>query len=114
MSNPLTQAELEHLAEVREVYQTVNTAGWRRILEQMQRFVDEAQEDMIGAMYAADAVKAGLQTRWQQRISMLRGVKKYIADLEDERVQLLEEAKPSVPREEMNAERSEAVGEWTN
>jgi hypothetical protein len=96
----ITVQELDHLSEVREVCQTVETAGWRRILEQMKAFVDEAQEEMIGAAYASAEIKAGLQTRWQQRISMLRGVEKYISGLQFERQMLIEQSKPSVPREE--------------
>lgn len=116
MTNPLTQQELDHLAEVREVYQTVNTGGWRRIREQMQRFVDEAMESMVGAMLASDSVKAGLQTRWQQRVLMLRGIDQYVALLEAERKQLLEESKPqpSVPREDQFAESDREVTGWTN
>jgi len=102
MNGPLTQQELDHLSEVREVCITVNTSGWHRILSQMKAFVEEAQEDMIGAVYATDAIKASLQMRWQQRVSMLRGVEKYIDECEFERKLLIEESKqqPSVPREE--------------
>src|ERR1700758_2956711 len=110
-TNPLTPQELDHLAEVREVCQTVNSAGWRRILAQMKTFVDEAQEAMIAAPYAADSVKAAMLMRWQQRISMLRGVEKYIESCEFSRQQLLEEIKPqqrSVPTEEY-AERDSEV-----
>lgn len=98
----LTAQELDHLSEVREVCQTANTAGWRRILEQMKEFVAEANEDMIGAVYATDSIKAALQMRWQQRESMLRGVQKYVEGCESERLVLLEMSKqePSVPREE--------------
>ena len=80
----------------------------------MERFVAEALEDMVGASFASDSAKAGLQTRWQQRESMLRGVKKYIAELEAERLQLLEEVKqqPSVPREPFAEQDLE--GGWTN
>lgn len=114
MSNPLTQQELDHLAEIREVCQTVNSAGWRRILAQMKSWVDEAQEDMIGAGYAADAVKAGLQNRWQQRVAMLRGVEKYVGACQDEKEALLLEAKQrseplaNIPRDD----ESESWDQW--
>ena len=102
MTNPLTQQELDHLAEIREVCRTVNTSGWHRILTQMKAFVAESQEDMVGAVYASDSIKAALQMRWQQRVAMLRGVEKYIDECEFERRVLIEEAKqqPSVPRSE--------------
>jgi len=102
LTNPLTQSELAHLAEVREICRTINTAGWRMIISQMKAFVQEAQEDMVGAVYATDSIKAALQMRWQQRVSMLRGVEKYISECESERDMLLELSKepPSVPRED--------------
>jgi len=37
----------------------------------MRAFVDEAQEDMLGAVYATAEVKSGLQNRWQQREAMI-------------------------------------------
>lgn len=99
-SGPLTQQELDHLAEVREVCQTAGSSGWHRILKQMRAFVDEATEDMLGAVYATAEVKAGLQNRWQQRVSMLRGVEKYVQGCESERDMLLSEARQrSVPAE---------------
>jgi len=115
MDSPLTAQELQHLAEVREVTRTTNSAGWRLILERMRAFVNEAQEDMVGAVYASDSIKASLQMRWQQRVAMLRGVESYIKSCEDERDMLLEMNKePSVPRGDDNAERSEEVGGWAN
>ena len=69
----------------------------------MRAFVDEAQEDMLGAVYATAEVKSGLQNRWQQRISMLRGVESYVQGCESERDMLLTEAREqqqrSVPAE---------------
>lgn len=97
----LTTEELDHLSEIREVCNTANTAGWHRILKQMRTWVDEAQEDMIGAGYAAAEIKAGLQTRWQQRVSMLRGVEKYVNACLDEKKLLVQmSAQRSVPTEE--------------
>lgn len=87
---PLTAEELQHLAEVREVCRTINSAGWQHLLTQIKRFVDEAHEDMFGAVYASAEVKAAFQMRWQQREAMLRGIQKYIADCEDEKTLLLE------------------------
>ncbi len=86
----LTPSELEHLAEVREVTITANTAGWIRIVHQMEKFVEEAHEDMFVAVYASDSIKASLQMRWQQREAMLRGVKQYLKDCQDEKKSLLE------------------------
>ena len=94
----LTPSELDHLAEIREVCTTVNSAGWHRILAQMEAFVDEAQEEMIGAVYASAEIKAALQMRWQQRIAMLRGVEKYVQSCESERKLLLQDmTQRSVP-----------------
>ena len=64
----------------------------------MRTFVDEASEDMIGAVYATAEVKAGLQNRWQQRVSMLRGVEKYVQSCEDEKNLLLDEARQQQQR----------------
>jgi len=64
----------------------------------MKLFVEEAHEDMVGAGYASDSIKASLQTRWQQRISMLRGVESYVSGLQSERELLIEQAR-SVPAE---------------
>ena len=115
MSNPLTQAELDHLAEVREVCQTANSPGYRRILAQMETWAQEALEAMRTSPYASNEIKAAMQMRWSQRDSILQGVKQYVQTLQDEREQLLLELKqPSVPREEMNAERSDEVAGWTN
>src|SRR6266576_1507531 len=109
--SPLTTQELAHLAEVREICRTINTAGWRMILDQMKAFVQEAQEDMVGAVYATDSIKASLQMRWQQRVAMLRGVESYISACESEREQLLLESRepPSVPTEGYDAERSDEI-----
>lgn len=66
----------------------------------MKAFVEEASEDMVGAVYASDSIKAALQMRWQQRTAMLRGVEKYISECEFKRQLAIEESqKPSVPRE---------------
>ena len=91
----------------------MNSGGWRRILAQMQSFVDEAMESMIAAPYASDAIKAAMLMRWQQRISMLRGVEKYVSSCEDERKVLLEEIKQT-DRSVPHAERSDEVAGWTN
>ena len=99
MDNVLTPSELEHLAEVREVTVTANSAGWIRILGQMEKFVDEAHEAMFAAVYASDAIKANLQMRWQQREAMLRGVKNFIEECQEEKKQLIESTQRSVPPE---------------
>lgn len=86
----LSPQELEHLAEVRDVTVTASSAGWLRIMREMERFVAEAHEDMFGAVYASDAVKANLQCRWQQREAMLRGIKAYVNECEAEKTMLVE------------------------
>ncbi len=106
-NNPLTPSELDHLAEVREVCNLVNTPGWHRVLKQMKAFTDEAHEDMIGAVYATAEIKAALQNRWQQRISMLRGVESYIKACEEEKQQLLLEA-----NRDNSLRRTEEIGDW--
>lgn len=68
----------------------MNSAGWQHIRSQIQKFVDEAHEDMFGAVYASAEVKAAFQMRWQQREAMWRGIQKYIDDCADEKVLLLE------------------------
>lgn len=115
MTNPLTQAELDHLAEVREVCQTANSAGYRRILAQMETWAQEALEAMRASPYASNEIKAAMQMRWSQRDSILQGVKQYVQACLDEKEQLLLETKQrSVPTEEVNAERSDEVAGWTN
>jgi hypothetical protein len=76
----------------------------------MKAFVEEASEDMIGAVYATDAIKANLQLRWQQRVAMLRGVEKYISECEFKRQLLIEESK----ERSSHAERDQNVREWPN
>jgi hypothetical protein len=86
----LSPQELEHLAEVRDVTVTAASAGWMRIVREMERFVAEAHEDMFGAVYASDSVKANLQCRWQQREAMLRGIKAFVNECEAEKNTLVE------------------------
>lgn len=101
---PLTPDELAHLAEIREVTNTVQTAGWQHILRQVERFSEEAHEDMLASVPSDTAdTKANLLLRWQQREAILRGIRQYIAECESEKQQLLEqfklqqEEKESVP-----------------
>ena len=84
----------------------------------MEKFVEEAHEDMFGAVYASDSIKAALQMRWQQREAMLRGVKDYLKGCADEKKVLLESITRSVPP---NAERDQEftgredfseIGDW--
>lgn len=115
-NNPLTQQELDHLAEVREVCQTANSAGYQRILTQMETWATEALEAIRASPYASNEVKAAMQMRWSQRDSILQGVKQYVQALQDEREQLLLEAKQqrSVPAEVEFAERDQESREWAN
>lgn len=89
--NQLERTELQLLAELREVYQTVNSAGWQRIQKLMESQVAEAHEDMLGAVFATAEVKAAYLTRWQQREAMCRGILDYIAQCDRERKRILEE-----------------------
>ena len=92
-NSPLTAEELAHLAEVREVLRTASTPGWQHILRQIRKFTDEAEQELLGAVYATPEVKAGMATRWQQRKAVLLGVIRYIQECESIKTQLLEEAK---------------------
>lgn len=109
-SHPLTQQELDHLAEIREVCQTANTAGYRLILAQMETWAAEALEAIRSAPYASNEVKAAMQMRWSQRDSILQGVKQYVQGCQDEKDMLLEEARQK--ERSSNAERNQDVREW--
>lgn len=95
----LSPLELEHLAEVREVTTTANSAGWMRIQLQMEKFVNEAKEDMVGNLSGDPMTYMRFQLRWQQRETMLRGVKTYIEGCQQEKQMLLESTQRSVPPE---------------
>lgn len=113
--HPLTLEELEHLAEVREVCQTTNSAGWQRIKAKMKIWVEEALADMRQAPYASNEIKAALQMRWSQRESMLMGITQYIESCQDEKEMLLTEARQSrsVPAEDY-AEQDRDSSRWEN
>lgn len=89
----LDREEALQLAELREVYQTTNTAGWQRIKKRLQSLVDEAHEDCFGAVFASAEVKAAFMTRWQQREAVIRDLNGYIASCEEQRMRILEEIK---------------------
>ena len=89
--NQLERTELQLLAELREIHHTTNTAGWTRLRTLIEGFVDEAHEDMLGAVFASAEVKAAYLTRWQQREAMRRGIMDYIAQCDRERNRILEE-----------------------
>lgn len=88
----LDPEEVKQLHEVREVCNTSYTVGWTAyLLPKIREFVDEAHEDMVGALHASDAVIGGLTKRWQQRESMLRGILDYVARCEEDRKRILQE-----------------------
>lgn len=88
----LDPEELKQLHEVREVCNTSYTVGWTAyLLPKIREFVDEAHEDMVGALHASDAVIGGLTKRWQQRESMLRGILEYVQRCEDDKKRIIAE-----------------------
>ncbi len=88
----LSQNEREQLLELQEVFDLSNSRGWiARILPLMEGLVNEAHEEMLGAVYASVEIKAALLTRWQQREAMMRAVKSYIEDCKQQRSSILEE-----------------------
>jgi len=91
---------LAHLHELREVLATTQTPGWMIIIRRMQEDADEAHEELLGAAYATDTALAGLARRWQQRESVVRSLKQYIAGCEEQKKMLLtEQLERSVPPE---------------
>ena len=102
MTFALDPQEAHQLAELREVYQTTNTAGWIRIKKLMESLVEEAHEDCFKAVFASAEVKAAFLTRWQQREAMMRGVLDYIGNCEKQRKEILAEiAEREKPLEEV-------------
>jgi len=88
----LDPEEAKQLREVSEVCNVSSTIGWvGYLLPKIKEFVEEAHEEMLGAIHASDAVMGGLTKRWQQRESMLRGILKYIESCEDEKKRILQE-----------------------
>lgn len=91
MNFSLDPQEAQQLAELREVFQTTNTAGWHRIKKLMEALVEEAHEAMIGNISSDPMMYMRLQLRWQQREAMLRGVLEYIGSCDKQRKLILEE-----------------------
>lgn len=88
----LDPEEASALQEVQAVYSTACTPGWQAyILPKIREFVDEAHEDMIGAGQASDEVCGRLAKRWVQRVSLLRGIEKYIEQCENDRKRIIAE-----------------------
>jgi hypothetical protein len=88
----LDPEEVKQLHEVREVCNTSYTVGWTGyLLPKIKEFVEEAHEDMLGAVHASDAVMGGFTKRWVQREAMLRGILEYVARCEDDRKRILQE-----------------------
>lgn len=84
-----TESELAHLAELRDVLNTVNSPGWARIMKRLDELVDEAKEETLGAGGAPDAHLAALARRWQQREAVLRDVRQYASSCQEEVSELL-------------------------
>lgn len=87
----LTPTELKHLAEVREVCLTTATGGWGLIIREIEKFVAEAKEDMVGNLSSDPMTYMRLQLRWQAREAMMRGITDYVRACQDERDLLLKE-----------------------
>lgn len=89
---PLSSDELERLQELRDVQQFADSRGWRlHILPQLEVFVTQAQEDLIGAKYANDQVRLRLLSRWEDRKTILDAVLDYIRKCEHDRKIIVEE-----------------------
>lgn len=100
--NSLDPQEALQLAELREVFQTTNSAGWQRIKKLMEAQVEDAHEDMVGNISSDPMTYMRLQLRWQQREAMLRVVLDYVADQDRRRKIILEEiAEREKPTEEV-------------
>lgn len=81
---PFTEFELQHLAELRDILNTVNSPGWSRIMKRLDELVDEAREEMIGAGGASDAHLAAMTRRWQQREAVVRDIRLYAESCQTE------------------------------
>ena len=89
---PLSTEELERLQELRDVAAFAESRGWRlHILPQLEVFVTQAQEDLIGAKYANDQVRLRLLSRWEDRKTILDAVLDYIRKCEHDRKVIVEE-----------------------
>lgn len=86
---PFTELELQHLAELRDVINTVNSPGWVRIMKRLEELVEEAREDVVGAGAAPDAHLAALTRRWQQREAVVRDIRLYAESCQKEVNELL-------------------------
>lgn len=99
----LDTSELAELRELQEVYELAASSGWKSRIEPLiSSLVAEANEEMLGAVYATEQIKAALLTRWQQRVAVQRAILSYIGDCEARRTRILEE---------IEARRKESVGE---
>jgi hypothetical protein len=84
--------EIEALSELRDIQTLINSPGWTlRLRPLLESLVNEAEEEMLGAVFATTDVKASMLTRWQQRKAMLRAVLQYIESCETKRKRILEE-----------------------
>jgi len=102
VNSALDPVEAQQLAELREIYVTVSTAGWQRIKKLMEAQVEDAHEDMVGNISSDPMMYMRLQLRWQQREAMLRGVLEYIGNCDKQRKMILEEiAEREKPMEEV-------------
>lgn len=86
----LSKMELEHLAEVREVTNIAVTAGWARVMKQIEAFVEEAHEDIFANVSLDPRNAQLLQIRWQQREAVLRGILHFVKTCQDTKRDLLQ------------------------
>lgn len=98
----LDPAEQAQLSELGEVFNTVHSAGWKRIHALLEELVEEAHEDMFGALGTLED-RGVLTLRWQQREAMKRAVENYISDCISKRANILDE----IARREEEARRAE-------
>ena len=85
----LSEEELKHYAELREILQTANSPGWARIMKRLEEMAEQAREDMIGAGDKPDIVLAPLARRWTQREAMVRDIKEFVESCQTEKDQIL-------------------------
>lgn len=92
------------IQELNDVISMSNGPGWKRVVDKLDGFVEEAHEAMLGAGDKPDIVLAPLARRYIQRLVQNRGLQDYIASCKTEQVELLKsiEDDRSVPRAEQD------------
>lgn len=110
ISAVLTPTELKHLAEVREVCVTTASPGWLLIMSEIEKFVEEAKEAMVGNVSSDPMSYMRFQLRWQQREAMLRGINDYVRSCQDERDVLLKETSKTYAEQDRDERWEDARG----